>query len=325
MKEYREVRSQADFFTICRTPALACEVTLQPIKCFDLDASIIFSDILVVLQAIGLEVQMVKGKGPVVPNPITKDDMGLERLDTKVDVNAKLGYVFDAITLTRHALDGKVPLIGFTGAPWTLFCYAVEGSSSKTWSKALRFLYLYPEFSHQIFDLITATNIDYLVGQVHAGAQVLEVFDSWAGILPPDLFEEFCLPYCAVIATEVKQRVRDELGIEIPMTLFAKGANEHLSAMSMTEYDCLSIASNISPASARERVDGRVCLQGNLDPCALYASEEGLRTQVRNMLDGFGPHNLIANLGHGMLPSHDRKKLEVFIDAVHGHEFSDEI
>ena len=162
-----------DFFKICETPALACEVTLQPIDAFDLDASIIFSDIMVIPQALGLEVQMVKGKGPSLPEPLTfANDKSLSRLNQEVDISQKLGYVMEAITLTRHCLGGRVPLLGFSGAPFTLFCYMIEGAGSKTWSKAIREMYEHPQWSHRVLDIITKTVIEYLVAQVHAGAQV---------------------------------------------------------------------------------------------------------------------------------------------------------
>jgi len=325
MKEFRDLRKQHDFFTICRNPKLVCEVTLQPIDAFDLDASIIFCDILVILQALGIEVQMVKGVGPWVPNPLKfPDDKDLSRLNHNVDVYKELGYVFEGISLTRHALQGKVPLIGFTGAPWTLFVYMIcgkgtSGKKGKTWKEAISWLYKYPKLSHKVFDLITETNIKYLVGQVKAGAQVLEVFDSWIGILSPKLFQDFALRYDTKICKEVKRRCKKELGIDIPMTLFAKGANQYLEQLSKSGYDTISIDWCIESKKARKRVQLNCCLQGNLDPCFLYASEKDLREEVKKMLNGFGPTKTIANLGHGMFPDHDPEKLAIFIDAVHSH------
>lgn len=266
---------------------------------------------------------MVKGKGPSLPKPLTfEKDESLARLNKDVDVPKSLGYVMQAITLTRHCLDGRVPLIGFSGAPWTLFCYMIEGAGSKTWSKAIRELYVHPKWSHQVLGIITDTVIEYLVAQVHAGAQVLEVFDSWAGILQPDLFSEFCLPYQRRICEHVKSRIKKELGRDIPITLFAKGVHFQLSELSRIGYNMLSIDWCILPGEARKRVGGRVCLQGNLDPCALYSSENDLRKRVATMMDEFGPGQHVVNLGHGMLPTHDPKNLEVFIDAVHSHKFS---
>jgi len=314
MPEFRAVRLEHEFFEVCRSPKLACEVTMQPINKFDLDASIIFSDILVVPQALGMEVQMIKGKGPVFPEPLeTPEDM--KKLDVDVNVSESLKYVYEAITLTRKTLDGKCPLIGFTGAPWTLMVYMIEGGSSKTHSKAKRWLYMYPEASKQLLQLLTKINIDYLVEQVNAGAQLLQVFDSHAGEVPEDKFNEFCLPYLTQIASGVKERLGSRM---VPMIVFAKGAHYALSELNKTEYDIVALDWTMSVKKARELLPNKT-LMGNLDPCALYADPEKIDDLVKKMVEEFGTTRYIANLGHGMYPDMDPVHLDAFVNAVHKH------
>lgn len=340
LPEFQEVRKKTDFFGVCRTPSLACEVTIQPLRRFDLDAAIIFSDILVVPQALGLEVRMEEKKGPVLPSPIrTLEDMSRLKKFEEIDVKKELGYVMDAITLTRHELKGKVPLIGFSGAPWTLMAYMIEGEGSKTWSKAKSWLFRYPTESHQILHLLTEVIIDYLVAQAQAGAQLLQVFDSWAGELSPDMFKAFSLPYLLRIASEVKRKLRESgFGDELPpMIVFPKGGHFAVEMLSGPEsqYDALSLDWTIEPSEARRRaaqaadreieVNGAtvkrsrpITLQGNLDPCTLYGSPEVIRSEVEKMLDSFtSMQGLIANLGHGMLPDHSPEHAGAFVEAVH--------
>eukprot|EP01102_Stenamoeba_stenopodia_P001808 TRINITY_DN11641_c0_g1_i2.p1 TRINITY_DN11641_c0_g1~~TRINITY_DN11641_c0_g1_i2.p1 ORF type:complete len:353 (-),score=88.44 TRINITY_DN11641_c0_g1_i2:3-1061(-) len=334
LPEFQEVRKKTDFFGVCRTPSLACEVTLQPLRRFDLDAAIIFSDILVVPQAIGLEVRMEEKKGPVLPSPIrTLEDLNRLKKLEEIDVKKELGYVMDAITLTRHELKGKVPLIGFSGAPWTLMAYMIEGEGSKTWSKAKSWLYRHPNECHQMLHLLTEVIIDYLVAQVQAGAQLLQVFDSWAGELSPDMFRTFSLPYLLRIASEVKRKLRESGSAEVPMIVFPKGGHFALEMLSGSEsqYDALSLDWTIEPAEARRRValaaekevnqvkrERPITLQGNLDPCTLYGSPEVIRSEVKKMLDSFDSmQGLIANLGHGMLPDHSPEHAGAFVEAVH--------
>jgi len=217
LPEFGEFRVERDFFTVCRTPELACELTLQPIRRFELDAAIIFSDILVVPQVMGLKIEMKSGKGPVFPDPIHHPrEIDSRLVDPNVDM--ELGYVFDAITLTRHKLEGKVPLIGFSGAPWTLMAYMIEGEGTKKFQKAKRWLYDWPEDSHKLLQKLTNIIIKYLIGQIKAGAQLIQLFDSWAGELAPDIFNTFLYPYLKQIAHEVKQQYK-----HIPIILFAKG------------------------------------------------------------------------------------------------------
>lgn len=310
LPEYRALRAEDDFFTVCRTPELAAEVTLQPLDRFPLDAAIIFSDILVVPQAMGMEVEMVKGKGPHFPRPLdTPDD--LARLQAP-DVPAALGYVFEAITRTRRQLDGRAPLIGFCGAPWTLMAYMIEGGGSKSFAKSRAWLFLHPAESQALLQHITDVLVDYLVGQIDAGAQAVQVFDSWAGMLGPVTFETFALPSLRQIADRVG-RARPA----VPKIVFARGAHYAVEALAAAGYEVLGLDWTMDPAAVRRAVGGRVTLQGNLDPCALYADPEALRCEVRRMLTAFGPHRHIANLGHGMHPDHDPDHAAVFVDAVH--------
>lgn len=317
LPEFRESRAGKDFFETCRSPEACCELTLQPLRRFPFDAAIIFSDILVVPQALGMDVQMVPGKGPTFPDPL-KEPEDLQRLQPKVDVGNELGYVFKAITLTRHKIEGKVPLIGFTGAPWTLMSYMIEGGGSNTHSKAKRWLYRHPEASHMLLRMLTDVIVEYLLGQVTAGAQALQVFESHAGILGPVEFKEFSLPYLRDIARRVKDKLK-ESGQDVPMIVFAKDAHYGLEDLSQSYYEVVGLDWTIDPRSARERTGGKVSLQGNMDPCALYAPKERISDIVKKMLEGFGTRGYIANLGHGLYPDMDPENVGAFVEAVHQH------
>ncbi|KAJ8040414.1 Uroporphyrinogen decarboxylase [Holothuria leucospilota] len=317
LPEFKAMRAEHDFFKVCQTPELACEITLQPIRRFELDAAIIFSDILVIPQALGLEVIMVPGKGPTFPDPInTPED--LKRLNESVDVSTSLKYVFDAITLTRHKLEGKVPLIGFAGAPWTLMGYCIEGGGSPTHAKSKRWLYAHPEESHRFLSILTRVIIDYLIQQVLAGAQLLQVFDSNAERLGYDTFMTFALPYLQQIASGVKEGLKQK-GVQlVPMIVFAKGANYALKELSEIGYDVVQLSWTVRPEQARHETTD-VTLQGNLDPCAMYASPDRIGELVLQMLKEFGTQKLIANLGHGVYPDFNPDHVKAFIDAVHHH------
>uniref|UniRef100_A0A8C8LWM0 Uroporphyrinogen decarboxylase n=1 Tax=Oncorhynchus tshawytscha TaxID=74940 RepID=A0A8C8LWM0_ONCTS len=296
LPEFREFRAGKDFFETCRSPAACCELTLQ---------------------AMGMDVQMVAGKGPTFPEPL-KEPEDLLLLQPKVDVNKELGYVFKAITLTRHKLDGKVPLIGFTGAPWTLMAYMIEGGGSTTHSKAKRWLYRHPEASHKLLKMLTDVIVEYLLGQVAAGAQALQVFESHAGCLGPVEFQEFSLPYLRDIARKVKDQLK-ESGQDVPMIVFAKDGHYGLEDLSQSHYEVVGLDWTIDPRSARERTGGKVSLQGNMDPCALYAPKERISEIVKKMLEGFGTRGYIANLGHGLYPDMDPENVGAFVEAVHTH------
>lgn len=311
LPEYMALRVMADFFKVCRTPELACRVSLQPLERFKtLDAVIIFCDILVIPQAMGLEVNMVKGKGPVLPNPlVTPEDMG--RLEMKPDLEATLGYVFDALNLTRQRIAGRVPLIGFCGGPWTLMAYMIEGGGTRTFSKCKMWLYKYPAQSKKLLRSMTLILAQFLVAQYKAGAQLLQVFESWGGELPQHLFYEFVLPELALIAELVKKEVPG-----VPMTVFGRHLGYALESLAATQYDVVGLDWTIDPTAARGRVEGKVSLQGNMDPCALYGTPESLRAEVKRMLKEFGTKGYIANLGHGMHPTHDPAMAGNFIKFV---------
>ena len=315
LPEYRAVREEHSFFEVVETPELAAEVTIQPVERLPVDAAILFCDIMVVPEAMGLTVKMVAGQGPTFPQPLTTPEE-MERL-VEPDVDAALGHVYEALTVTRTELNGRVPLIGFAGAPWTLMAYMVEGGGSKSYRSARRWLYRYPEASKALLQRTTDVIVEYLIGQVEAGAQMLQVFDSWAGLHSPDTFRTFCLPYLEETAARVKNAHPD-----VPLVIFAKGVHHALDALADTDYDVISLDWTMAPDTARDAVADQAVLQGNLDPCALYAPPEVLRREVQRMLAGFGPHHHIANLGHGMLPDHDPEHARVFGEAVHEHSES---
>lgn len=316
LPEFRELRQNYDFFTICRTPELACEVTLQPIERFELDAAIIFSDILVVPQALGMIVEMLPGVGPSFPKPLI-NPTDLNSLKKPVDVDIELGYVFDAITLTRHRLNGKVPLIGFSGAPWTLMSYMIEGGGSKTMAKSKKWLYRWPEASHELLCMLTDIIINYLVGQVKAGAQMLQLFESNGGYLGPEQFNLFALPYIKKIQSGVREKLRKEGHDQVPMIIYAKDCHYALKDLGSVGFDVVGLDWTVFPKKARTDVGPNVTLQGNLDPCALYASQDDIEKFVKNMIDEFGTQHYIANLGHGIYPDVNVDNMKVFVDAVH--------
>lgn len=317
LPEFRRVRSLNDFFTVCRTPALACEVTLQPIERFDLDAGIIFSDILVIPQAMGLKVEMVTGVGPVLPEPLTTPD-DLARL-VRPNVEEALRYVADAVTLTRHRLNGRVPLIGFSGAPWTLMGYMIQGGGSSTMAKARSWLYRYPKDSHQLLQLLTDVVVDYLVMQVKAGAQLLQVFESNADYLSDELFLEYSFDYLKQIGQRVRQRLREADVAAVPMIVFPKGATMNSLKVLAEDrcYEVIGLDWTVDVAEARRLLGPDVTLQGNMDPCAMYAPEDEIVDRARRMVSNFGKTRYIANLGHGILPDIPIVSMEAFIKGVH--------
>eukprot|EP01120_Amphizonella_sp_Union-15-10_P011883 TRINITY_DN5167_c0_g4_i2.p1 TRINITY_DN5167_c0_g4~~TRINITY_DN5167_c0_g4_i2.p1 ORF type:complete len:356 (-),score=57.28 TRINITY_DN5167_c0_g4_i2:60-1127(-) len=309
LPEFRAVRSSHEFFKVCKTPSLCAEVTVQPLERFPLDAAIIFSDILVVPQVMGLEVQMQESVGPVFTDPVhTPDDLSRVNLDATVD---GLNYVAEGIKETKKRLNGRVPLIGFAGAPWTVMTYMIEGKTSKEWTKAKTWLYRYPEDSHKLLSALTRITVQYLIMQARAGANLLQVFDSWVGILSPNQFKTFILPYYNIIANDLKSA----LGNDYPLIIFPKGAHYALEELSKTKFDAISIDWTLDPALARS-LSGNKVLQGNLDPCALYGDDTTIRSEVSRMLDGFGRKGYIANLGHGLHPTHTPENVGLFVSLV---------
>ncbi len=306
LPEYMVLREKYGFFERCQTPELACEITLQPVDIIGVDAAILFSDILVVPQAMGLEVQLIESKGPVLPHPIkTANDLLRVRVP---DVNETLHYVFDAISLIKKELNNRVPLIGFAGAPWTLLCYMVQGKGSKTFDEAKAFCYTQPELAHQLLQMITDTTIAYLKGQVKAGADTVQLFDSWGGLLGPKDFEDISLRYIKQIVAALKD--------EVPVIVFAKGAWHSLSAMAATGAAGLGIDWCIDAATARQFAGNDVTLQGNFDPAKLLSPVPVIKKEVKQMLHDFGNKRYIANLGHGILPNVPVDHARAFVDTV---------
>ncbi len=306
LPDYIKLREKYDFFTRVQTPELACEITLQPVDQVGVDAAIIFSDILVIPQAMGLEVLMEEGKGPSLPKVIqSKKDIDLLKSN---DVEENLKYVTDALSLIKNELNGRVPLIGFAGAPWTILCYMVEGKGSKTWEKAKQFCFTEPALAHQLLQKITDVTIKYLKAQAKAGADVLQVFDSWSGMLSPADFKVFAQPYLIQIA--------DALYHEVPVILFPKGSWYALKDLSTTSASGLGIDWCISPGFARELTNNKITLQGNFDPAKLLLPIPKIRKAVTEMIDAFGAQNYIANLGHGITPNIPVDHAKEFVNAV---------
>lgn len=310
LPEYRALREKYSFFERCQNPELACEITLQPVDIIGVDAAILFSDILVVPQAMGMEVQLIENKGPILPEPI-KTSSDLARLTTP-SVEDTLGYVADALKLIKNELNGRVPLIGFAGAPWTLLCYMVEGKGSKTFDTAKAFCYTQPETAHKLLQIITDTTIAYLKMQVKAGADLVQIFDSWGGLLSPQDFETFSLQYIRQIIAALKD--------ECPTIIFAKGAWFALEEMSATGANGIGLDWCVPPQYAREKVGKNTTLQGNFDPAWLFLPIPQIQNKVKQMLDAFGSERYIANLGHGILPTVPVDHARAFVDSV--KEFS---
>lgn len=310
MPEYREVRAKmGGFKELVESPEFACEVTIQPIDHLGVDAAIIFSDILVIPEAMGLPYQMVEKKGPWFENTI----------QTAADVNRMkvaeadgVRYTIDAIAMTKKELDGRVPLIGFAGAPWTIFSYMIEGSGSKTFSKAKKFLYTEPELAHKLLQKITDSTINYLKGQIEAGADIVQIFDSWAGILSAEQYKEFALRYIAQICDAID---------EVPKTVFAKGAYFVRKELGQLNCNTVGLDWNMDIAESRALIGPDKTLQGNLDPCVLYSSDDVIVSKTEEMLKAFGPEKHIANLGHGVYPDIDPKKVKLMVDTVKNFRF----
>ena len=344
LPEYHEAKGDHDFFECCRSPEIASTLTLQPVERFAglIDAAIIFSDILVIPQAMGMEVVMVDKKGPHFPRPLVSpdDEQYREIMERKVDVERELDYVYRAITLTRHKLKGRVPLIGFCGAPWTLLSYMVEGGGSKLFVQAKTWVFRYPEQSKKLLHKIAELCVEYLALQVIAGAQVsfpplagprtsfvvlltnvtqlVQVFDSWAAELSPQSFKTFSLPYLQHISTQLPLRLSQLKQARVPMTVFAKGAWYALDTLCDSGYDVVGLDWLQDPADAVRISRHRVVLQGNADPGVLYGGREAITAVVEDMVRGFGggKKGWIANLGHGITPGVKPDDLRFFFEEV---------
>jgi uroporphyrinogen decarboxylase len=314
LPEYRATRARAgSFVALCKTPELACEVTLQPLARFPLDAAILFSDILTIPDAMGLGLSVNEGEGPRFAKPL-RTHAAIKAIGVP-EPETDLRYVMDAVRLIRRELAGRVPLIGFAGSPWTLACYMIEGGGSSSFARPKALALEDPETMHHLLDVVARSVASYLAAQAAAGAQALMIFDTWGGLLAPDMFREFSLRYLRRI---VELLCADKVASAVPLVLFSKGANSHLEALADTGCAALGLDWTIALGEARARVGERVALQGNLDPAVLHASPDAIRTQVGNALRSFGPHpGHVFNLGHGITPDVDPDRLGVLIDAVH--------
>jgi uroporphyrinogen decarboxylase len=305
LKEYREVRALAgSFINLAKSPEMAAEVTIQPVDILGVDAAIIFSDILVVPEAMDLPYEMVEKSGPNFPKTI-KDLADIEALNT-FDITDRLSYVLEAIKLAKKGLDNRVPLIGFAGAPFTIFCYMIEGKGSKTFSEAKKMLYTKPEIAHVLLQKITDVTISYLKGQINSGVNLVQLFDSWAGILSPYHYQEFAIPYISQICDAID---------EVPITVFAKGAYFAREEIGKLTCDVVGLDWNMNISESRKLIPNKT-LQGNLDPCVLYGSYAEIEKTTKSMLSEFGRERYIANLGHGIYPDMNPDKLKCFVDTV---------
>jgi uroporphyrinogen decarboxylase len=315
LPEYNETRRRAgSFLGLCKTPEYACEVTLQPLDRYDLDASIIFSDILTVPDAMGLGLYFVDGEGPKLANPI-KDENDVNKLFVP-DVEKELRYVMDAITMTRRAINGRVPLIGFSGSPWTLACYMIEGGGSDDYAKVKNMMYSRPDLMHKILNITADAVTEYLNAQIIAGAQAVMIFDSWGGVLSHDAYKKFSLSYMRQI---VQGLIKTKDGVVIPNIAFSKGGGLWLDDQADIGVDALGLDWTVDLAKARSLVGDRVTLQGNMDPVVLRSTPEAVAREAERVVRSFGPGNTghVFNLGHGISQYTPPENVTVLIDTVH--------
>ena len=308
LPEYRAVRANHDFLTMCKTPELAAEVTIQPVYLIGVDAAIIFSDILVIPEAMGMHLEMQEEKGPVFNHPIRieRDAENLKQITAQED----LKYVLDAIALTKKELNGRVPLIGFSGAPWTLLSYMVEGQGSKTFSNVKKLIYNNPELAHKILNKLTDAVADYLSAQIEAGANAVQIFDTWAGMLSPRDYLIFALKYVNQVISKVKRK--DE-----PIIYFPKGVHYRMRTTADCGADVIGVDWTIDMAKARDKIGDKVAIQGNLDPTVLYAEPNFIKREAKKVLQSFGEGNgHIFNLGHGILPDIKPEHAKALVDFV---------
>ena len=311
LPEYRAIRNSiSGFKELVETPDLACEVTIQPVNILEVDAAIIFSDILVIPDAMGLPYQMIEKQGPFFEKTV-KSALDVEQLRV-ADPEESLKYVTDAIRLSKQELNGRVPLIGFAGAPWTIFSYMTEGQGTKTFAKAKKMLYTNPELSHKLLEMITQSTIAYLKAQVAAGADLIQLFDSWAGVLSREQYLEFALPYIAKICNAINN---------VPKTVFAKGAYYVRKELGMLNCETIGLDWSMDIEESRRLIGENVTLQGNLDPCLLYSDKSTIKAATKKMLDTFGATKHIANLGHGLYPDTNPSHVKYFIETVKEHKF----
>ena len=306
LPDFMKLKEKYDFFTRCQTPELATEITVMPIEQIGTDAAILFSDILVVLQAMNIEVEMKAEVGPWIPTPIRSE----KELNEVIvpDAQVALGYVIDAVKMTKQALSNKVPLIGFAGSPWTLLCYAVQGQGSKNFDIAKAFCFSQPELAHRLLQMITDTTIDYLKAKVAAGVDAVQLFDSWGGLLSPEDYNIFSWPYIQQIVTALKD--------DIPVIVFGKGCWFALHDMAKSGASALGVDWTCSARNARYLSGGQITLQGNFDPSRLLSPIPTIKSEVKKMIDSFGKDRYVVNLGHGILPNIPVDHAQAFVDAV---------
>jgi uroporphyrinogen decarboxylase len=304
LPEYREIRSKlSGFKELVETPELAAEVTIQPVDILGVDAAIIFSDILVIPEAMGLTYEMAENTGPYFKKVI-RSSADIDQL--KIADASDLHYTLEAIQIVKKQLGGKVPVIGFAGAPWTILSYMIEGKGSKTFSKAKKFLYTENISAHTLLEKITSSTINYLQAQIRAGADIVQIFDSWAGVLSPSQYKEFSLKYISAICDAIT---------EVPVIIFAKGAHFIINDFGKINCSVIGLDWTMDIESARKEIKGKT-IQGNMDPCLLYADEKTIQAQTINMLVKSGGEKYIANLGHGLYPDTEKEKVKLFVDTV---------
>lgn len=306
LPEFRALRNKYDFFTRCQTPELAAEITLMPVKRFPIDSAILFSDILVVPQAMGLNFEMKESIGPYLQNPITSQS-DIDKL-INPPIEESLGYVLEAITITKKSLNDEIPLIGFSGAPWTILCYAIEGKGSKTFDKAKSFCFKNPEKAHLLLQKITDYTIQYLLKKVEYGVDAIQIFDSWGGLLSPKDYEKFSWKYI--------DQIVESLAPKVPVIVFGKGCWYALQIMSRSKASAIGLDWTITPQQAREFTGDTITLQGNFDPAKLLSAPEVIYSEAQQMIRDFGVQRYIANLGHGILPNVPLQNAEAFIKAI---------
>ena len=305
LPQYRKIRAElSGFKELVETPELAAEVTIQPVDELGVDAAIIFSDILVIPEAMGLPYELIEKKGPYFPKTI-QSAADVESMRSGVEAAVELDYVYKAIKITTAELNGRVPLIGFCGAPWTILSYMIEGSGSKTFSKARKFLQQEPELAHKLLEKITQTSIEYLKLKIQSGCSLVQIFDSWAGILSPSLYKEFGLPYISKICNSIN---------EVPKIVFAKGAWFAMEEIGKLDCEVVGLDWNMTPDWARKQLNTKQILQGNFDPSLLYADKEKIEFEAKSMINNFKNRH-IANLGHGVYPDTPLDNVKVFVDT----------
>jgi uroporphyrinogen decarboxylase len=308
LPQYRAIRKKADFITMCKTPELAAQVTIQPVDIIGVDAAIIFSDILVIPEAMGMKLEMIESKGPKLFDAVRSESDVLKLKE--IDPTKDLKYVLDVISLTKRELNGRVPLIGFAGSPWTLMTYMVEGGGSKNFSEIKKFIYSQPKAAHLLLDKLSTAVADFLSAKIEAGANAVQIFDTWGGLLSQSDFEEFSLRYIQKIISQIKRK--DE-----PVIVFAKGVHYNIEKIANAGADVIGLDWTMDLGKTRNIVGDKVALQGNLDPTVLYAGKEKIKEEAIKVLRSFGNGSgHIFNLGHGILPDIDPENAKYLVEVV---------